>query len=306
MDRLRLSFFLQNTYIYIRKYLFHNFTRNPQKGITFIIDDTKWHPGLLDRLKAVVCVYHNAKYQQIPFKLLFCTPFHLEDYLEPNRYDWVVRDKSIVYSPRIRLTNYYGNGDDVKYKKNKAYHLYNYMGYNIYQRNGLCDWKDIWHNDFNELFRPSQCIISALSNEGLVKHQYICVHIRFVNSIGILEPNYPQKPLPLKDQEILIDKCLNQILKIQSICDYPIYVFSDSNKFLDVCKQNNIKTLTGMVRHISYANSNEEILKTFVDLYAMAYSNAIYAIKGEALYDSVFSYYASIIGGINYKSINLY
>ena len=51
----------------------------------FIIAPNIKHPGLADRMKAIINCYNIAKLNGCDFRIVFKIPFSLEDYLQPNK-----------------------------------------------------------------------------------------------------------------------------------------------------------------------------------------------------------------------------
>ena len=82
-------------------------------------------------------------------------------------------------------------------------------------------------------------------------------------------------------------------------------VFSDSNTFLNECKNNGLHVLKGDIGHISYNSTNDIVKKTFVDLYMISRAKVIYQLNGKHLYKSAFSYYGALIGGKRCLRVNL-
>ena len=58
-----------------------------RKVLYFVFEPHRNHPGLADRLKAVISLYNLAKANGYDFKFYFKTPFALSDYLMP-KYNW--------------------------------------------------------------------------------------------------------------------------------------------------------------------------------------------------------------------------
>ena len=77
----------------------------------FVFDHQQTHPGLADRLKVICCAYYIAKINSFDFKIIFDTPFLLQDYLEPNKINWKGQWDDLSYSfKNARLLAYNGMG----------------------------------------------------------------------------------------------------------------------------------------------------------------------------------------------------
>lgn len=100
----------------------------------FVIAPHIKHPGLADRMKAIVDCYNIAKMNGYQFRIVFKIPFHLEDYLLPHEVEWVADYADLHYS--LRGTKFFNELNFVKedswkgrttLKKNKEYHCYSYV-----------------------------------------------------------------------------------------------------------------------------------------------------------------------------------
>ncbi|MDB8909660.1 hypothetical protein, partial [Parabacteroides merdae] len=74
---------------------------------------------------------------------------------------------------------------------------------------------------------------------------------------------------------------------------------SDSKVFLERVKVLPVIVLDGKVGHISFTeNTHEVAMKTFVDFYAISKASRVIRILAPEMYNTVFSYYAAVLGGI--------
>ena len=100
---------MSNKLIYLKydiKYFLHNikywkkcrFRKAQKKNVLyFVFEPDMPHPGLADRLKAVISLYNVAKANGYGFKFYFETPFRLSDYLAP-KFDWQLSLDELEYS----------------------------------------------------------------------------------------------------------------------------------------------------------------------------------------------------------------
>lgn len=301
---VHLKWSLANCLYAIKYYSFkHRSTRNNM--IVLFVDEKKKHAGFVDILKAIVGCYYIAKQQNFEFRLKFTSPFQLDKFLIPNEYNWNSLDEVSTSLCNTRFLNYYGKGKIPVLNSKYQYHIYNFRGWNILQRNRIEGWELIWVSLFKQLFRPSEYLRNAIEHNSLKKGTYISVHVRFVNSIGILEEKFKEsKLLSVSEQETLLNKCFKAIEKIQEANpNKEVCVFSDSNKFLTLAKEKGYQILPGMVGHVSYNLSDDIVLKMFVDLFAIGGGEKVYCIQGYPLYNSVFPYYSALMSG---KQINIF
>lgn len=270
----------------------------------FIIDPCLKHPGLADTLKAIVSCYYIAKKNNYKFKIIYKTPFYLNTYLEENKIKWNADINELEYSIyNTKFFNYTGNKIP-QLKENCQYHCYNYIGKDIF-------WHEeehikIWFNLYNELFKPSNLIIKALKKLDFIDKEYVTVHLRFVNLLENFEKGDKSK-LSIKEKEILIQKCKQQIFKIKEHhTKIPIVVLSDSATFLNEIKDLPVIILDASnISHICHSNNKNSILKTFIDFHIMINAKYNYKIRGCGLYNTAFSSYAAYSGGKNIIEIDL-
>ena len=57
--------------------------------IIYMADDRMCSSGMFDRLKGMVSLYALSKAQGKQFDIFHVNPFLLEDYLQPNSYNWI-------------------------------------------------------------------------------------------------------------------------------------------------------------------------------------------------------------------------
>ena len=70
------------------------YTNDKVKGTAetiFIVDGRLNHGGLSDRFNGIISTYAICKVYNLPFRIKWEYPFILQDYLVPNKYDWVIK-----------------------------------------------------------------------------------------------------------------------------------------------------------------------------------------------------------------------
>lgn len=268
----------------------------------FVFEPTQRHPGLADRIKAIVSLYNVAKANNYHFKFFFETPFKLQDYLIP-RFDWVLNREGMEYSiADTRIINECNWRHIKKLTANKQYHCYNYVGNDIPWQFPDTGYK--WQALFNELFLPCEDLKHAYRELGLEGTHFITVQLRFVNALERFEETFFDNYIENEEDRLyLIAKCKKCINDIQvENPQMPIYVFSDSKVFLDSLHGLPVHVLDNKnIGHTSDNNNPNSLLKTFLDLYVMSKSEKIYRIKAKELYnDSCFALLASRIGDVTF------
>lgn len=270
----------------------------------FIIDPRIKHPGLADRLKAIINAYNIAKYNKYQFKVIFDTPFELDRYLQPNMVDWKMKREELEMS--LLDTKFYNEvswRNNSRLKSGKQYHCYNYSGNlipKIFSGTGY-EWTVL----FDELFKPSSLLQDEIDKTGLAKGSYISVHLRFVNALENFEQSSKHFQLQDSEKKKLIERCRNGIQKLVESKDEQVVVFSDSRVFLDAIQDMPVKTLSHQnIGHISQDGDSDHVLKTFLDLYVISRSKEVYSICAPELYEfSCFALCAARIGGVLYSRI---
>lgn len=94
-------------------------------------------------------------------------------------------------------------------------------------------------------------------------------------------------------------------MKLRKSIHCPILIFSDSNLFLNIAKENGYSILDGEVIHISNTIGEEDVQKTLLDFFMISRAKKVYSIIGDNLYTSAFSKYAALAGVKIFKSVKL-
>lgn len=281
----------------------------------FVLAPGLKHPGLADRLKAIIDCYDVAKTNGYAFRIVFKEPFALEDYLEPNRVPWVAGYGDLHYKAgwgRGARTRFYRESrmlteeswhGRVALRPHCEYHCYSYVGNRqprVFPESGYR-----WHDLFADLFRPSAALQAAIDGCGLAEHSYVAVHLRFVNALESFEEvTCCDNALATEEEKArLIRRCRDGIMRIRERhggC--PVVVFSDSSRFLDSLADLPVTVLDhSAVRHVSFGAGGDATLKTFLDLYMIARARTVYRIDAPELYAwSGFALTASMIGGVEF------
>ena len=79
------------------------------------LDGTLFTNGLVDRIRGMINSYAYAKANNINFRIEHKVPFSLEEFLQPNKYNWILEPSEKSYnlkyaSPLSMLDNPYENG----------------------------------------------------------------------------------------------------------------------------------------------------------------------------------------------------
>lgn len=279
-----------------------------QKNVLFFVFEPGFkHPGLADRLKAVISLYNLCKKNGYQFKMFFETPFSLKDYLKP-KLDWEANLNELEYSlADTRFVNEQVLYPMPRLVPDKQYHCYCYEGNSMPKI--FNDTGNKWCDLFHELFMPSKRLENAYRDLKIPPQSYVSVHLRFVNALEQFENTFFDNHLETQEErDNLIARCKKRICELQKKNpDTDIYVFSDSKVFLDSLSDMTVKVLDHKdVGHISEVDNPSSQLKTFLDLYVMSRSKKVYRIEASELYNwSEYAKLAAMIGDIPFITIKI-
>ncbi len=295
--KYNIKYFINN----FKYYLKFRYKENSKKNILyFIFEPNKPHPGLADRIKAIISLYNLAKNNGYKFKFYFETPFSLSDYLSP-RFNWELSLEELEYSIQDTKIINESNWAPIKtLVPNKQYHCYNYAGNDIPWEFKETGYK--WHELFQELFEPSKLLKDAY-NKLEISKPYVSIHFRFVNALENFEGiTFFDNHLKTEtERQSLILKCKQAIKDIiAENTGKDVYVFSDSKTFLDSISDLHVKVLEHKnLGHTGVQQKERTVLKTFLDLYVMSQSDSIYRIRAKELYNlSCFALLASRMNNV--------
>jgi len=279
-----------------------------KKNVFYFVFDKDYtrHPGLADRLKAVLGCYYIAKNNGYEFKIIDQTNSGLGKFLVRDE-NLMADTEELEYSWRDTKLFHYSTlicGVECKLEPNKQYHCYCYLGDDLFYQNGR-EYIRPYRELFNELFAPTDVMQKYLAQTKLEKGEYISVHARFVNLLGAFE-NSKYPTLSPDRQENLISRCLDALKKICGENTLPVVMFSDSKVFLERAKSLPVIVLdTDGISHISMVNSDDALAKTYLDFLLIMQSAKLYRFMSNELHPTGFSIYASFAGGIECIDTNV-
>lgn len=281
-----------------------------------MVDDHVQHGGMFDCLKGIITLYAISKAQHKNFKIHFVSPFHLEDYLCPNEYDWRLGADSLNYHfPFSRPVFAYGEyGHPRRLWKNRRGQTHFYYGYNSLDKvNEHFGTHYDWSQLYKELFRPQphlQELINHYKEE--IGNDYIVTHFRFLNLLGDKMEYAEMNPtLPADEQAKLMEKCKNAVAELMKM--HPgsrVMLATDSNRFVEFIRQHipDIYTIPGKIKHVGTAQtaSDAEVTKIFLDYYLIGGAEKVYSLWTAGMWKSAFPQYAAMIGGRPFERIEIH
>lgn len=303
--------------ILIKEIYYKNNVKGTNETI-FIVDGKLNHGGLSDRFNGIISTYAICKTYNIPFRIKWEYPFTLQDYLIPNKYDWIIKENEIfalnTNSNVVIVLNDPKSKALFKITNQSQNHIYANISIldSIQKKYGI---RYEWHALFQELFKPN-IILEEKIKEQLkrIKKPYIGIVFRFQQLLGdFKEGNY--KTLPNSKQHELLEKCVNSVQRIKA--QYPQYhtlVTSDSITFLNRIKEEeNVFIIPGKIVHITFStNENyESYLKSFLDFYMLSKAQKVFSVIAPEmtidghLFLTTFPEYAAKAGNVDFERIFL-
>ena len=280
-----------------------------------MVDNHVQHGGMFDCLKGIITIYAISKAQHKDFRIHFVSPFHLEDYLCPNEYDWRFGADSLNFHfPFSRPVFAYGEfAHPSRLWKKRRSQTHFYYGYNSLDKvNAHFSTQYDWSQLYRELFRPQphlQELINHYKEE--IGNDYIVTHFRFLNLLGDKMEYAGMNPtLPAEEQRKLMEKCEVAIAELMK--KHPgrrVMLATDSNRFVEYVRQRipNIYTIPGKIKHVGTAKtaSDEEVTKMFLDYYIIGGAEKVYSLWTEGMWKSAFPQYASMIGDKPFERLRI-
>ena len=264
--------------------------------------------GLADRLRGAVSLYQACKATGREFKLYFTEPFLLENYLQPNSYDWSITDEAMTYNRQqvdvVVAESVLDDADErsqhrqmftqkLQENPNRQIHFYTNAAF-CYQQD--------FSRDFRELFKPSRRLQEHLERMNqTIGRPYITVSARFCNLLDDFNEEVYSEPLAPEYQERLLTACLNQTESLrQQHPEYAVVICTDSKTFLERARQQNyVYANQGELTHIGNDthHSYEYYEKVFLDFFAISMAEKAYLLKAPRMHNSGFPYAAALACG---------
>lgn len=326
MDISQWKWILKRKFIYgyqwkriVRKYLMKYYSEDTPKSVSSdrivicMADGKRRHGGLADRLRSYVTYYGYCKKNGLRFAINFTSPFKLEEYLEPNKYDWRLKPGELTFNSRqARPLFFQTSGPLNEFEKKEQKKLADrylkdtaYKQYHLYSN--YCFGEDaVFAQNFNELFRPVKRIAEIIDGCRLILGPgYISVSTRFMELLGDFKEPRQRQRLDEEARDALIHKCREEIEKLHNqFPDVRMLVTSDSRRFIDTCRDlPYVYIPEGNIEHIDIKGGDADHTKTFVDFFLISGASHVFQIKCGPMYGGNFSLRAAAVGDRPYKLI---
>ncbi|MDR0303461.1 MAG: FkbM family methyltransferase [Chitinispirillales bacterium] len=289
-----------------------------QTTLIYMANDTRIKGGWVARLGAMLALYRIAKDNGFNFKINFTKPFKLLDFMTPNKYDWRIEEKDVVFSQKTISVSMLTSNLRYLYPETITFYDRSKFENFLIGLNGkygqiqchLDSAEPLVLGKFSELFNELFVLSDELKeridfHKQKINGDYISVVFRFQSLLGDFE-EYGYDALTKEKQNVLIEMCIKN-LKV--ICDIEkgktILVCSDSVRFRETVKDmENIYIVEGKRSHPNIDISNKETqMLSFIDFFLISFGQRTYCFAPQPLYRSGFPRIASMYGNIPFKFI---
>ena len=291
--------------------------------IIWMADGKLKHCGLADRFKGIHSAYAYCRERGLPFKIHYVSPYCLQDYLVPNKYDWTIDPQDISYNSRIAAHTYLGvifPIHDVVIPEGTTYdtpadeydrlakRFWNLKRAQIHLYSNCAARMELFGECFHELFKSSPLLEQALRpHREALANGYISMTFRFMELLGDFKDWGHMSALPPKERQALIDHCLAAIDRIRR--QHPdisrVHVTSDSITFRQAVARtyDYAYVVEGEVGHIDFHDKKTDaaIVTTLTDFFLISQARKAYSVKTPQMYGGDFARVASLINGIPFE-----
>lgn len=236
----------------------------------------------------------------------------MENFLEPNEYNWLIDETDICHHYfNIKYMNLVGDGSIERLRRlntHKQIHCYANRdivdNLNLYYKTNYS-----WDKLFRELFKPTPQLSALIAyHKKNIASAYVCAVYRFQQLLGdFVEYDFPE--LNETKKELLIKRMLQSIEQISSAhSNMKVLVTSDSGLFLNrAASLPNTYILPGKVVHIdNVINETHDVyLKSFLDFFMIAGGEKVYSIGTSEMYKTEFPLYAAKLNNVPFERITI-
>ena len=306
-----LKFFLSFRHDYFYKNI-NAVKQGDKKVAIFFIDGKTIHGGLSDRLRGLFSVYDYCLNKGDRFKVYWVFPFKLQDYLEPNKVNWLIDKKDISYNLKDVSFRFFNSYSQVMNDEENYFKLMNTRKPILHVYSNITLHEEKYHRYFAELFEPSAQLSEAIQYHTTeIGGKYVSITFRFIGLLGdFQDTNSHFGVLEDGEKELYVNKCLDAINRIHSQNPgvHKILVTSDSSIFLSKASELPfVYIIRGVIAHMDNAKSevnDNANLKTFTDLLMISKAERCYVYSyGRMFKASKFARTAALIGGREFIEI---
>lgn len=263
--------------------------------------------GLADRLRGILSTFYICKKLNVPFRLVFSSPFSLKNYLMPNKYNWLDEHNMLRYDIPKENVLILDTTQESAYQKRQQK---KWLEKKIRQRNGQIhvytnasfSYDNGYHKLFHELFRPSEELQKSIDDQlAVLGEQYISISCRFLNLLGDFNETHGYADTLAEEEKAeLLISVISQIENLhQKHFKSKILCNSDSVTFLQMVKELPYAyVIPGEVTHIDAKDTRGDYKryeKTFLDFFMIAHASHIYILKTGRMHKTGYPIAASYV-----------
>lgn len=296
----------------------HQLRQNSKTVIYMVQRETTFSGGLSDRFRGIISIFAECKRQNLPFRIVF-EPLHIQDYIQPNQYDWQIKNEDIIWDtnrcyPCTILTYRHNLKNPIQRYAQITFlrHFLRKRYEQIHVYSNMATAEDNFGKLFEELFKPSRELQEQIDHHLQQlggKGSFISMTFRFRQLLGDFKEG--GQTLPPDQRNTYISRCIASVEKLHE--DNPnekILVTSDSSSFLkevvDLKRLGEyVYIIPGKVVHVGFTfdAEKETYMKSFVDFFMLSYAKKIYLMRDQKMYHSGFPQRASMLYGREYGEI---
>lgn len=191
--------FYWKTKKYLKKY-YNKHNEKPiihNKTIVYMLDGRAYSGGITDIIRGIISMYKFSKEIEFNFRINFCFPYRLNEYLEQNQYNWFISKDEISYNSDYS-TPLWIYSTHLNYERSREFEmdfqkkiLKRFIGrndtkrqYHIYTNS---EWAQGYEYSmlFNELFKPTNLLKKEIDfHKKNLGADYISMTFRFQQLLG--------------------------------------------------------------------------------------------------------------------------
>jgi len=194
--------FYWKTKKYLKKYYndINKKTVTQNKTLIYMLDGRAYSGGLSDIIKGILSMYKFSKEIGFDFRINFCFPYSLEEYLQPNLYNWKIPENEISYNSNDAISlwlysSYLNYGKTCEFEENfQKKVLIKFLKKNESKQQFHVYTNSEWIKGpeyaflFNELFKPSKRVQQVLDfHKQILNNNYVSMTFRFQQLLGDFE-----------------------------------------------------------------------------------------------------------------------
>jgi hypothetical protein len=196
------------------------------KMLIYMLDGRAYSGGISDIIKGILSMYKFSKEIGFKFRINFCYPYRLEEYLEPNLYDWKIPENEISYNSSFSTPLWiysahvsYGKSIEFEIAFQKRI-LQKFIRKNVSKQQFHIYTNSQWAQGseysvlFNELFKPAITLQNVLNyHKKILGAEYKSMTFRFQQLLGDFVDNLRTVDKTayilerLKQSECFVEEC---------------------------------------------------------------------------------------------------